>query len=164
VPNEAQAAVHAVAEAEARCQGSSPALVELRRAVDELIATIAVESGPPETASLPSVLRRAVAELAVDGVSRFELPADIPEILVIDRHGLVVRALRLFLSLAVHAAPHNRPLSLKLHIEAGRVEVRIEKTAPVVAQLAGYGRLIGTIAGRDSTSEQEATWLTLRRA
>jgi hypothetical protein len=166
IPGDVQAAAAALADAEARLPAAAPELAELRCTVSELIATIGVEpAAPPTPAPLELVLRTAVASVgdATEVAARLELPDELPAMYVVDCHGLLVRAVRLLLQLALRTAGDRR-LAMMIRLDGSRVHLRIEGVAPDVTALARLGRLIGAEAHRAETPGREAVWLTLRRA
>src|SRR5262249_14389486 len=141
-------------------------LAELRRTVSELIAAIGAEpTAPPRPAPLGLVLYTAVAGIGdvAEVAARLALPDELPAMYVVDRHGLVLRAVRLLLHLALHAASDRR-LAVLIRPDGSRVHLRIEGVAPDVTALARLGQLIGAEAHRAEAPGQEAVWLTLRRA
>lgn len=166
IPGDVRAAAVALADAEARLPAAAPELGELRHTVSELIAAVGVETAaPPAPAPLELVLRTAVAGVGDTGevAARFELPAELPAMYVIDRHGLLVRTVRLLLQLALRTAD-GRHLAMKIQPDGSRVHLRIDGVAPDVTTLARLGRLIGAEAHRACAPGQEAVWLTVRRA
>jgi hypothetical protein len=166
IPGAVQAAASAVADAEARLPAASPELVELRRTVSELIAAVGVDAEVPAApAALEQVLRTAVAGAgdAVEVTAHLELPDELPAIWVVDRHGLLVRAVRLLIQLALNNAGGGR-LAMTIRTDGSCVHLRIDGVAPDVTALARLGRLIGAEAHRAEAPGQEAVWLTLRRA
>jgi hypothetical protein len=166
IPQDVQTTAAALADAEARLPAAAPELAELRRTVSELIAVLGVEpAAPPAPAPLERVLRTAVAGVgdAAEVAARLQLPDELPAMFVVDRHGLVVRAVRWLLQLALHTAGGRR-LTMRIRPEGGRVHLRIEGVAPDVTALARLGRLIGAEAHRAEAPGREAIWLTLRRA
>lgn len=166
VPGDVRAAAAALADAEARLPAAAPELAELRHTVAELIAAIGMDSAaPPAPVPLEQVLRAAVAGVgdAAEVAARLELPDELPEMHVVDRHGLLVRAVRLLIQLALHTTGGGR-LAMRIRPEGSRVHLRIEGVAPDVTALARLGRLIGAEAHRAEAPGREAVWLTLRRA
>lgn len=166
IPGEVQAAAAALADAEGRLPAAAPELAELRRTVSELIAAIGVEpAAPPEPVLLELVLRTAVAGAgdAAEIGARLELTDKLPTMYVVDRNGLLVRAVRLLLQLALHTADGRR-VAMTIQPDGSCVHLRIEGVAPDVTVLARLGRLIGAEAHRTEAPGREAIWLTLRRA
>jgi len=166
IPADVQAATAALADAEARLPAAAPELAALRGTVCELIAAVGVESAaPPAPAPLALVLRTAVAGVgdAAEVAARLELPDELPELYVVDRHGLLVRAVRWLFQLALHTAGARR-LAMTIRSDGSCVHLRIAGVAPDVTALARLGRLIGAEAHRTEAPGQEAVWLTLRRA
>ncbi len=166
IPGDVQAATAALADAEARLPAAAPELAELRGTVSELIAAVGVEPAAPLVgAPLALVLRTAVAGVgdAAEVAARLELPDELPAMYVVDRHGLLVRAVRWLLQLALHTTGVRR-LAMTIRPDGSRVHLRIAGVAPDVTALARLGRLIGAEAHRTEAPGQEAVWLILRRA
>lgn len=166
LPGDVQAATAALAAAESRLPAAAPELAALRRTVSELIAAVgALPAEPPAPAPLAPVVRTAMAGIgdAAEVAARLELPDELPAMNVVDRQGLLVRAVQLLLQLALHAAAGRR-LALTIQPDGSRVHLRIAGVAPDVTALARLARLFGAEAHRTGDPGQEAVWLTLRRA
>jgi hypothetical protein len=141
-------------------------LAELRGAVAGLLAAVGTEPGAPTLPARIEPLLRAAAAGVIDPAelaARFELPTEPPELYVVDRGGLAVRAVRLLLQLALRAAGGRR-LAVTVRPDGDRVHVRVEGVAPDVTPLARFGRLLGAPADRDQTPGREAIWVSLHRA